>query len=458
MPHSFLQTENWQLLYMLPIQLARHQPTRYILLNLIEGSIMKFLLLLVLTSFGTSFASSSDTSILCQSADEKNRLETVDRNAYPSMTADEIMVKLVRPNSLDQYHRVHFLTLNRNVFLLNEESFSGRREAFKLSLGKMNLQNQYPQAKLVIKIDPYLGTNDRVTQAETLRFDLSCAVNSGTAFENACSSDDVVEYNNSLVAAVLAKDIDGVEQAIACGADVNFTDSSGCSPLMLSSLTQMPDCSRVNNQPRQTDIFEWAKAKFIFNYLLDEAADTTIRDHKGETVAHKVAQQGMAELVAPLKKAGADLNAQAELGFTPLMQATVRGYWKVIQEFVTADVDLSLKNSSGKTAYDLGEHLPKSIRNLLMPSGSGGIVILGSSSGCSPRSIEIQMSKPTKLTLKSSTTDMFLMESNDLGINLMAPAGGTASQIINTSRMGTFKFKCGVHGGRMMTGEIEVTM
>jgi hypothetical protein len=404
------------------------------------------------------FSSFAEPILTCQTSDGKTKLETVDRSQYPSLPENTVMVKFVRPGTYDRYTRVHPLTLQKNALMINDSDYGTRRENFRLTLGKFNSDNQYNKAKLVYKIDAHLGSDDRMTKPETLKFDLSCSV-SGIEFENVCSAEDDSVYNNDLLVAVATGNIDKVEQALACGADVNTKDEMGCSALMLSALTSKNDCSVTNVlQRRRTETLLWDKAAFIFEYLLDEGADTSIIDKKGETVTHKVVQQGMANLVPLLKKAGANLNGQAEFGLTPIMQATKIGYWKGIQELVQAEADVTKKNVLGQTAYDMGEHLPKEIRNLLVPSDSLGLVILGQANGCSPKSIKIPMSKPTKITLKSTTSDMFLMESKDLGINLMAAPGGTASQIINTSKMGTFKFQCGVHGGAMTTGEIEVTM
>lgn len=405
-----------------------------------------------------SFSSFAEPILTCQSSDGKIKVETVDRAQYRSLPEGTLMVKLVREGTYDVYNRVHPLTLQKNAFFVNESDFGSKRENFKLTLGKFNKDNQYPKAKLVYKIDAHLGSDDRMTKPETLKFDLNCTI-TGHEFENVCSADDEITYNNDLLSAAAVGDIDKVEQSLACGADVNSKDEAGCSALTLSVLTQKNDCTVTNViQRRRTDALLWDKAAFIFEYLLDEGADTSITDKKGETVAHKVIQQGMANLVPILKKAGADLNGAAEFGLTPLMQATMIGYWKGIQELVQAEADVTKKNVLGQTAYDLGEHLPKEIRNLLMPSDSEGIVVLGQSTGCTPKSLKIPMSKPTKIILKSTTGDMFLMEAKDLGISIMAAPGGTASQIINTSKMGKFKFQCGVHGGAMTTGEIEVTM
>lgn len=412
---------------------------------------ISFATLLPLTSIAESV-------LTCQSSDGKIKVETVDRTQYPSLPEGTLMVKLVRQGTYDLYNRVHPLTLQKNAFFVNESDYGSRRENFKLNLGKFNKDNQYPKSKLVYKIDAHLGSDDRMTKPETLKYDLSCTV-SGHEFENVCSEDDDSAYSNDLLIAAATGDIDKVEQSLACGADVNAKNESGCTALMISALTLKNDCSVTNVvQRRRADALLWDKAAFIFEYLLDEGADTSSTDKKGESVAHKVVQQGMANLVPILKKAGADLNGQAEYGLTPLMQATMLGYWKGIQELVLAEADVTKKNVLGQTAYDMGEHLPKEIRNLLMPSDSEGLVVLGQSNGCTPKSLKIPMSKPTKITLKSTTSDMFLMEAKDLGISIMAAPGGTASQIINTSKMGKFKFQCGVHGGAMTTGEIEITM
>jgi plastocyanin len=85
-------------------------------------------------------------------------------------------------------------------------------------------------------------------------------------------------------------------------------------------------------------------------------------------------------------------------------------------------------------------------------------VIQGQAGGCTPLSINIPMGQTAKITLKSNSTNMFLLTSKGLGINLMSAAGGNASQTIKTDSMGTFEFQCGIHGGTPVVGHITITM
>jgi hypothetical protein len=94
----------------------------------------------------------------------------------------------------------------------------------------------------------------------------------------------------------------------------------------------------------------------------------------------------------------------------------------------------------------------------MLPGASDGIVVQGSSTGCSPMSINIPMGNTAKITLRYNASEMFLMTSPELNLNLMSAPGSSASQIIKTSTMGTFNFECGVHGGTMHTGHISITM
>jgi hypothetical protein len=172
---------------------------------------------------------------------------------------------------------------------------------------------------------------------------------------------------------------------------------------------------------------------------------------------HKLVLHNKSDLVEALSKDGADLNIQDRLGMTPVMSAAQKGSDTSIKALLNAKVDLTKKNILGQTAYDLGEKLDPAIRSLLKPGSDQGLIIQGGADGkCTPLKINIFMGKPTKLVLKASDKDMFLMVSKDLKIDLMANAGETASQVVTINKMGTFKFQCGVHGGTQSNGSITI--
>lgn len=394
----------------------------------------------------TSFAA----ELNCQSSDGKISLQTdwVRKDG-------ELILKLTRPEGVTKYFSAHPITLQNNIVFIPQVG-DGVGNEFRVSLGRMNSENRYPKSKLTATIGPHLGSDDRMTKPETFKYDLSCTITGDMGLSNVCVEEDEESYGQWLLKASAEGNFDKVQQAIACGANSSVVNDQGCSSLMLATLVEGGDCG-LPVPGSQMDSYRWERSKAIFKYLVEDGADADLQDNKGESVTHKLIST-FPDLIETLKDAGANLNLQDRYGMTPVMQAALAGHEKAIKVLVKAEVDLKKRNVLGQTAYDLGSNLSSSVRELLSPTASLGLVIQGSASGCTPSSIKVPMSKPTKITLKSTTTDMFVLTAPGLGIDLMAAPNGTASYILNTSKMGSFKFQCGVHGGRQMTGEIIITM
>lgn len=392
----------------------------------------------------------ADVNLNCRSADGKTTLNT----DWIRKDGEQIL-KLTREGQSARYFSAHPLTLQSNlIFIPNVGDNIGTD--FRLSLGRMNSLSSYPRSKVVATIYPHLGSDDRMTKIEELKFDLSCNIDGGIELNNVCSEEDESEYNNWLIEAAIIGDFDRVQQAISCGADVDSLNSSKCSSLMLAGLGDIADCGKPEPVFRDTSF--WMKRSAIAKYLLDEGANANLQDERGETVAHKLLSSRMIELYKALSESGADLNKGDQYGMTPLMMAAINGNEKAIQVLVELGVDLKKKNVLGQTAYDLGEKLPKAVRSLLKADSSDGLVIQGSETGCGPLKLKLPMSTPTKFTLKSDGKSTFTMVQTKLGINLKAEPGKDASQVIKTDSMGTFKFQCGIEGGTQVTGQITITM
>jgi heme/copper-type cytochrome/quinol oxidase subunit 2 len=408
-------------------------------------------LILLLSLAVSSSATLADINLDCRSADGKTEIKT-DR-----MAGKGLIIKLIREGSLTRYFRVHPLTLQNNILFVKD--IDAGEDEVKISLGKMNTENKYPRVRLNGVIAPYLQSNDRLSKPEVLKAYFNCSLNGEIDLANVCIENDDSIYTHQLFEAAARGDADKMQQSLACGAEIDAINEQGCTPLMVSSLTTNNDCGYPVQSWPVTDSFFFAKKNFIFKYLLSESANTNLKDPKGETIAHKLVNQMLAELIKPLKDNGADLDGQDVNGMTPLMRAALNNYEKGVTELVQAEANLEKRNVLGQNAYDLGNNLSKPVRAMLLPGSNAGIIIQGAVDGsCSPKSIKLKMGKPSKLVLKANAKDMFVLTSSDLGINIMAMPNGSASQVVETNKMGTFKFQCGVHGGAQMTGEIVVSM
>lgn len=407
-----------------------------------------------LLSLCLSLSAFAQGQIICSSPDGAVSLIANPLSFTPVGRPDTHYITIKRKDKRDEHGTIYAMTLGSNLIYTNSSRENGT-DLIRLTLGRMNAQNNYPRAKLILKKGSYLDVTDRVTKPISESHNLKCTLSETPTVTNVCTEEGDAAYNEALMDAAYTVDMDKVEQALACGADVNSVNEFGCTPLMISIGVDSLDCRSFNTAPH--DSFRNWKANYIFKILLEEGALTHLVDNSGESIAHKVVKLGKSELVPVLAKDKADLNIQDPQGMTAVMRAALNRNNKAVMALVEARVDLLKKNVLGQTAYDLGEKLEPSVRKLLIPGTDQGLVVQGTTDGkCTPTKLQIVMGKPTKITLKASSGQMFLMTAKDLGIELMANAGGTATQVITTNKMGTFKFQCGIHGGSQTSGSITI--
>ena len=89
--------------------------------------------------------------------------------------------------------------------------------------------------------------------------------------------------------------------------------------------------------------------------LLDAGADVNARTINGATALMGAAAGGAAESVKLLLDAGVDVNARYENGWTVLMFAASGGAAENVKVLLDAGVDASVKDTLGKTAWDLAQ-------------------------------------------------------------------------------------------------------
>ncbi len=409
---------------------------------------------IILLSLCMSLSAFAQSQISCSSADAHTTVTATPLSFTPVGRPDTHYITIKRKDLRDEFGTVYAMTLGNNLVFVNSSRDNGT-DLIRLTLGKMNAENMYPRAKLALEKGSFLDRTDRVTKPLSEKHDLKCTLTETPAVSNVCTEDEDSAYNEALMNAVYSVDMDKAEQALACGADVNIVNEFGCTPLMISIGVDSLDCRSTDTAPN--DSFRSWRGNYIFKLLLGEGALTHLADKSGETIAHKVVKLGKSDLIPALAKDSADLNIQDPQGMTPVMRAALNRNEKAVIALVKAEVDLTKKNILGQTAYDLGEKLNPSVRMLLVPGSDQGLIVEGGADGkCTPMKLKIVMGKPTKITLKASPNQMFLMTAKDLGIELMADAGKTATMMLTTNKMGTFRFQCGVHGGATTSGQITI--
>jgi len=282
---------------------------------------------------------------------------------------------------------------------------------------------------------------------------LQCKFAGKNEYEYFCADKSKSEIEQLLFSAAKNKDINLVEQSLACDIDVNTSDDSGCTPLMMAVANDTVTCSA--NEPLN-DAYKYAKSRFLFNMMSSNGAETDRQDSLGESAIHKAVKTGNVGILKDMVLMESDLNLQDEEGSTPIMMAADKASKKMINVLVEGGADLSLKDNYGKTAYDRGFRLSPEDRELLLEPK----VILkveGQENGqCSPLEFRVPRGEFVRLVIQASSNNMFMLSVSGLDVSLIAEKGKSASRIFKVNEVGTKTFTCGVHGGKQSSGTIIV--
>ena len=134
------------------------------------------------------------------------------------------------------------------------------------------------------------------------------------------------EVNNDLIAAVKSGDLDLVKILLSKGADINYHDKSGLSPLLIAIL---------NGNRQMTGYFIGRGAKLA-------SVETTALMR----ISVDQDNQWIASVITKQKNM---LNLTFENGQTILWIAANQGAWKVFDEYLKGGVSTGIKNSAGQT-------------------------------------------------------------------------------------------------------------
>lgn len=122
---------------------------------------------------------------------------------------------------------------------------------------------------------------------------------------------------------------DIVNVLIQAGANVEFQDNDGCSPLHVAS------------QNGHTEIAK----------LLIEASAINVESltNEGLTPLHVASQNGHIEIVKLLLKAKANIGIQDSLHWTPLYTATANGHTEIVKLFIKVKANVGIPSNEGVT-------------------------------------------------------------------------------------------------------------
>ena len=174
-----------------------------------------------------------------------------------------------------------------------------------------------------------------------------------------------MKHNEKLFSAIAENKLEAVGKMVnpsffglMKGADVNGSQASGWTPLMLAS---------------------YKGYKEIVELLIAKGADVNARDDNGKTALlealnpmHRELEKNDKEIAKLLIAKGADVNAKNNNGQTPLMFAANTGCKDIVELLVAKGADLNVRNEFGDTLLMLaaayGRH--RDVAELLLAKGA----------------------------------------------------------------------------------------
>jgi serine/threonine protein kinase/ankyrin repeat protein len=137
----------------------------------------------------------------------------------------------------------------------------------------------------------------------------------------------------ALHAAVANGKIEVVKSLLANGANINETDPSGSTPLMLAA---EGNAHLPNNLP-------------MVAALIDARASLEARDSQGRTALHRATAEGRIDAVRLLADSGAILNNKANDGATPLFYAVEFGKLPILELLIAHHAQVDAADAAGNT-------------------------------------------------------------------------------------------------------------
>ena len=167
--------------------------------------------------------------------------------------------------------------------------------------------------------------------------------------------------NEALLYAVSKDLVKVAEGLIKIGADINFRDQYGRTPLIIAStyyqfkMAEMLLKNYANRNKRDNDHHTALMRATLMNdiatfkILVTNDTDPTSLKNKGDSLII-AARLGYTEMVKILLQNQADVNEKDEKGRTPLMISAEKGYQKIIQALLENNADINAKDNENNTA------------------------------------------------------------------------------------------------------------
>ncbi|MDD5175687.1 MAG: ankyrin repeat domain-containing protein [Sterolibacterium sp.] len=185
---------------------------------------------------------------------------------------------------------------------------------------------------------------------------------------------------DDMLEAVITKDRGKIYHLLQRGMDVNTTDRSGNTLLMMAArnddhsmvefLLRNNANSLIKNKYGDSALMLASLRGNLKSVIALVAAGAEI-DPEGWTPLIYAAFEGHAEIVRYLLTKDVDIDAQSENGTTALMAASRNGHLEIVKILLAQDADVHLVNQDNLTAGDMalaGRHF--AVTNLLKSSGN----------------------------------------------------------------------------------------
>ncbi len=151
------------------------------------------------------------------------------------------------------------------------------------------------------------------------------------------------ELGNRLIEGAMAGNLQGVRELISHGADINFANMKGVTPLMMAAHWDRVDVVRfLVENGADVRLTEKTSDRGALMYsclspdpqpielILEAGAEVNAKDRSGRTALMMAAINGILSGAELLVKAGANVNAQDEFGLTAWDLAAKRGHKEVV--------------------------------------------------------------------------------------------------------------------------------
>lgn len=190
--------------------------------------------------------------------------------------------------------------------------------------------------------------------------------------------------NDELSNAIVADDMDRVRFLVQHGAQIDFRDGEGNTPLINATRFGYVDVATYlidhKADVKQADRTNWTPLMFaawtdnpgLLTILIRHGSSLETKDVDGLTPLAIASQNGKVEAARILVTAGADVNAPvAKGGYTPLMLASVSGSTDLADALIKHGAQVNAVNSGGVTALMIaaaGNH--SGVAALLLKAGA----------------------------------------------------------------------------------------